>query len=99
MAGRKVRGEAEARLFLAEVEASGLDLGSWSRREGIDGRSLSIWRLHLARRGSKAKQRMVELVASAPQKSASQARYVVRRGEFAVELGDDFERETLFRNS
>jgi hypothetical protein len=94
MAGRKVRGEAEAHQCLAEVEASGLSLAAWARREGIDGRSLSMWRVNLARRGAKPGQRMVELVPSAPK---TPARYLIRRGEFAVEVGDDFEQDTLFR--
>jgi len=94
MAGRKVESEAEARRCLAAVEASALALGDWARGEGIDGRSLNIWRLNLARRAAKTPApRLVELVPAAPRAAG----YVVRCGPFAVELGDDFDQDTLSR--
>jgi hypothetical protein len=83
--------------MLAEVEASGVDASEWARREGVDARSLNMWRLNLARRSPAP--RLVELVAAT--RAAAQppvnTRYVVRRGEFAVEFGGDFEQDTLFR--
>ena len=105
---RKVRDERDARSLLAKVEASGGEIGAWSRAHGVDGRSLRAWHLNLARgqlgggadrRGRKvlspvAPVRLVELL---PRETAPGARYVVRVGAFAVELGDDFREETLGR--
>ncbi|MEY3011922.1 MAG: hypothetical protein RIT45_657, partial [Pseudomonadota bacterium] len=49
MAGRKIEGEAEARRCLAAVESSTLSLADWARAQGIDGRSLNMWRVIFAR--------------------------------------------------
>ena len=112
MAGRKIKDAADARRCLSAAAASGLTHVEWARKRGIDGRSLNAWRMNLERRGavlgprqegsSKPKSdpvRLVELVA-APSGSAvamAPARYVVRCGELAVELGEDFEDATLRR--
>jgi len=94
MARRKIASEAEARRCLAAVESSALTLADWARAEGIDGRSLNMWRLNLARKTDEASvPRLVELVSSAPRASG----YVVRCGPFTVELGDDFNQDTLLR--
>ena len=105
---RKVRDERDARSLLAKVEASGGEIGAWSRAHGVDGRSLRAWHLNLARgqHGGGAGRRVrtdssqvspVRLVELLPRETAPGARYVVRVGAFAVELGDDFREETLGR--
>lgn len=95
MAGRKIEGEAEARRHLAALARSGLELADWARREGVDGRSLNMWRVNLERRGRmRAPQRLVELVPAAAPRPRG---YVVRCGRFSVELGDDFDQGALFR--
>lgn len=92
MAKRKIRDHADAHQCLAEQASSGLSLASWARREGIDGRSLNLWRVNLARHGAKSvPTRLVELV---PEQSP---RYVIRCRQMAVEVGADFDQETLFR--
>jgi hypothetical protein len=96
MAGRKIRDEADARACLAGVGASRLGLAGWARREGVDGRSLNLWRMNLARRAARSGPRLVELVPR-PEPTPRAARYVVRRGELAVEVGEDFDEDVLFR--
>lgn len=94
MAGRKIRDEADAVQCLDAQCASGLALAEWAMRHGIDGRSLNSWRMNLSRRGTARRApRLVELVAS----GGPTARYTVRCGRLAVEVGDDFDQETLFR--
>jgi len=94
MAKRKIRDEADARACLAAQAASGLTLSAWARREGIDGRSLNLWRVNLARWAAPPKPtlRLVELV---PTQVA--APYVVRCGPLSVEVGDGFHEATLLR--
>ena len=94
MAGRKIQDEADAVQCLDAQRASGLELAQWAMRHGIDGRSLNSWRMNLARRGTARRApRLVELVAF----GGPAARYTVRCGRLAVEVGDDFDQETLFR--
>lgn len=100
MAGRKIAGEADAQQCLAALEASGLALADWARGQGIDGRSLRMWWLNLARRTERSQTpRLVELVTSSPTRPSAPTKttYVVRCGRFAVELGDDFDEDALFR--
>ncbi len=93
MEKRKIRDEFDARSCLAAQAASGLTLSAWGRREGIDGRSLNLWRVNLARwAGPKPLPRLVELVPALPT-----PRYVVRCGQLCVEVGDGFEEATLLR--
>lgn len=96
MAGRRIRDEAEARASLAAAERSGLVRKEWARREGVDARSLNAWRMNLARR-----QRAVRLVELLPTVETVEversARYLVRRGDVEVEVGDDFKDATLRR--
>lgn len=96
MAGRKIRDEAEAVQHLEAQRASGLTLAEWARLRGIDGRSLNLWRLNLSRRaevGPGQGARLVELVAAVRQP----APYTIRCGRLTVELGEDFDEETLLR--
>lgn len=96
MAGRKVRDADEARACLAAVAASHLTLAQWARSRGLDGRSLNLWKVNLTRPGPAVPPdlRLVELVAAEP---APHARYAVRVGDFAVEVGDTFDDGVLRR--
>ena len=100
MERRKVRDEAEARQALAAVERAGGRIGVWARANGIDGRSLRMWKLNLARRsasrpsGARGPVTLVELVPTAP---VSTARYVLRSGGLAFEFGEEAREETLRR--
>jgi hypothetical protein len=94
MAGRKIEGEAEARRCLAAVESSTLSLADWARTQGIDGRSLNMWRVIFARHGiARPAPRLVELVPSAPRAAS----IVVRCGAFRVEVDEDFDQDVLHR--
>lgn len=94
MAKRKIRDHADAHECLAAQASSGLNLAAWARREGIDGRSLNLWRVNLTRHETKAPPtRLVELVPTPP----PPVRYTIRCRHLAVEFGDDFDQDTLFR--
>lgn len=84
---------------MAAMESSGLEAARWSQEHGVDGRSLNAWRINLDRRGQAASDgpmrlRLVELVAHP---TVAPSRYVVRMGEFAVEVDDGFDDATLRR--
>jgi len=91
---RKIRDAEEARWCLEAVADSQLARAEWARRNGIDARSLNAWRLILARAERQVPTRWVELVAA---QRVPTSRYVVRVGDVAVEVGDDFQDDTLRR--
>ena len=100
MERRKVRDEADARRALAAVERAGGRIGVWARANGIDGRSLRMWKLNLARRSAarpSAPRVPVPLVELVPTASLPAARYVLRHGDLTFEFGDDAREETLHR--
>lgn len=95
---RKIENEREARRCLSSASAAGLSCGEWAREHGIDGRSLNAWRINLSRPSSEREVqplRLVELVPTPIERS--DARYVVRVGVLAIELGADFDEDTLVR--
>jgi hypothetical protein len=96
---RKIEDARDARACEKAARAAGLSLGAWARRHGVDGRSLRAWSFNLGRSRSAtalaSKPRLIELVP-APAVQA-EARYVVRVGDAAIEVGDDFHDETLAR--
>ena len=95
MARRKIRDEADALECLAALGTSGLPMPEWAQQSGVDGRSLNVWRLNLTRRQRSERPRLIELVPRVPPVAA--ARYVIRCGELAVEVGEDFDDHTLRR--
>lgn len=95
MAGRKIVDERDARACLAAQAKSGETLREWARRKGIDGRSLHTWQLNLSRRAPMSG--VVELVPRAAVAQAIPRRYVVSVGAGSVEIGDDFDADTLAR--
>lgn len=97
MAGRRVDGEGEAQRCLAAVAASGLTLRNWAVAQGIDARSLNMWRLVLKRRVEKPSKalRFVELLpADEPRKPA---RYLLHVGGVTIEVDDSFDEHRLRR--
>ena len=80
---------------MGAVEASGLSRRAWARSNGVDGRSLHCWWLALRDREHEvsAPMRLVELVAA----PTSGRGLVVRAGRCEVEVGPDFDEETLLR--
>jgi len=99
MAGRKIGNEQEARRCLAAARSARGALGEWARARGIDGRSLNAWRVNLERRRVRRSRggvpKLVELVpAGVP---VSPARYVLHVKGVGLELGDDFNEQTLRR--
>jgi len=104
MAGRKLRGDADAVACLEAAEVSGLGDAAWARQHGIDGRSLHAWRLHLERRGgerspSASPLRVVELVSSVSSSSSTSGprSLRVRYGPFVIEVEPHFDAEVLAR--
>ena len=94
---RKIVDEKDARACLTAVARSGETLRAWAKRHRVDGRSLHAWKRNLARWGTvastKKAPRLVELVRA----SRAAERYVVRVGNAAIEVGDDFDAGTLRR--
>ncbi len=72
----------------------------WARQHGIDGRSLHAWQMNISGRRATGTfamttpARLVEVVSIAPP-PISTRRYVVRVGDMQIEIGDDFEADTL----
>jgi len=105
MARRKIRGEDDAQSCLTAQTSSGLPLAAWCRQAGIDGRSLNMWRLQLARREAPPRLSLVEWVPAAPIASAIRDRvpvaeatcYRIVRGDFTVEVPANFDGDTLCR--
>ncbi|MGC4067975.1 MAG: hypothetical protein QM784_25665 [Polyangiaceae bacterium] len=106
MSARKIQDETEARECIAKMKESGLTLAQWARSAGIDGRSLHAWNVNLARGGSGLRPRatdargthrvkLVELVPMAARSTS--APYVVRVGQFAIEVDVRFDEATLRR--
>jgi hypothetical protein len=99
---RKIEDARDARACVKAARTAGLSLGAWARRHGVDGRSLHAWSVNLARSPSAtataivAKPRLIELLPPAGA-ARGPVRYVVRVGDAAVEVGDDFQDETLAR--
>jgi hypothetical protein len=93
--GRKVTSEDEARRCLRAAKAAGQTPGEWARAHGIDGRSLNMFWVNLECSFRSMALRLVELVPALW--TSAQTRYLVRVGDIAVELSDDFEEETVLR--
>jgi hypothetical protein len=100
---RKIVDEKDARACLSAVARSGELLRTWAKRHRVDGRSLHAWKRNLSRRGAAAEPGSAPLVELVPvSRPASEPgpdarRYVVRIGEAAIEVGDDFDAGTLRR--
>lgn len=95
---RKIVDARDARACVKAARTGGLSLGAWARRHGVDGRSLHAWSVNLGLASSaRSKPGLIELVPRSEPSGRTSARYVVRVGEAAVEVGDDFEDETLAR--
>jgi transposase-like protein len=97
---RKIVDEKDARACLLSVARSGETLRAWGKRHGVDGRSLHAWHRNLSQRASSAparkETRLIELV-HASSTTRSPQRYRVHVGEGSVEVGDDFDDQTLRR--
>lgn len=66
----------------------------WARANGIDGRSLRWWSIRLQMDGcGSGVPELVELVPS----EVAGSGFVVRAGEFEIEVERDFDAEALFR--
>lgn len=98
MAGRRISTEQEARRCLAAAGAARDGLAAWARSHGVDGRSLNAWRVNLERRSlprPHAAPKLIELVPATA--AVSSARYVLHIDGVGLELGDDFNEQTLRR--
>lgn len=89
MAGRKIIDEHDARRCLRRAAASGLLRAEWARAEGIDGRSLNMWRLNLDRHRS-VEQPTLRLVELVPAAEPAAEVLTVRIGLYEVEVPMDF---------
>ena len=91
---RKICDAADAAVCLAAIAESGGSLSDWCRENGVDGRSLHVWRVAQMRREGRVsnRPRLVELVRT-PRTSAHPL--TVRNGEFSVDIGRGFDPELL----
>lgn len=100
MAGRKVFNEQDARRCLAAARATRGGIAVWARAHGVDGRSLNAWYVNLARRGVPRVRavgpKLVELVSTAAV-PAARAPYVLHVGGVELEVGDNFDEQSLRR--
>lgn len=100
MTVRKIRDEHDAHACLEAASSSGLSRRDWARAHGVDGRSLHAWYLKLSlsrgeiEMGTSA--RLVELVPNAVPRASNRG-FVVRKGDFEIEFGSDFDEEALGR--
>jgi transposase-like protein len=97
---RKIADEKDARACLLSVARSGETLRAWAKKHGVDGRSLRAWHRNLSRRGPSTllprEPQLVELVRASSAAPPAQ-RYLVHVGGGSVEVGDDFDDQTLRR--
>lgn len=94
---RKVRDELDAWGLLDDWEASGLELGEFCRRQGVDGRSLNCWRRNLGGHASPTGAASLRLVQVVGAKALHTAVYRLEVGDTVVQVDDDFRDETLAR--
>ncbi|MEQ1506255.1 MAG: hypothetical protein ABMB14_28750 [Myxococcota bacterium] len=94
---RKVRDAADAVACLVAADRAGLAPRDWAHRNGVNARSLHMWRILLDRqRGQRsAPLRLVELVPAvvAPRPPV----YRVCCGELSIELDDRFDEAVVLR--
>ena len=95
---RKIKDAADAEACLVAAGRAGLAPRNWARQNGVDARSLHMWRVLLARRAAEkpVPLRLVELVATAAP-VAEPARYRVTCNEFTIELEGAFEDRDVLR--
>jgi hypothetical protein len=109
MSKRKTADEQDARACLDRAKVAVQSPGAWARANGVDGRSLNIWRVNLERadhrRGAGSSGAsdlprfgLVELVPR-PERvdSGSGARYALEIEGTRLEFGDDASSATLRR--
>ena len=101
---RKIHDERDARRCLRAAEGAGQRPRDWARANGIDARSLNLWRVNLGRQSEEAgpTAKLVELVAVRSERTdegaaPEGARYVVDLGGARLEFGDDASPATLRR--
>jgi transposase-like protein len=99
MAKRKIRDERDARRCLAAAKEAGLTRAEWARQHGVDGRSLYAWARNLKRDDRKTghRQKHKGLVELIPEARHARSRYVIRCGQLAVEVDEQFDEAILAR--
>ncbi|MEO0600012.1 MAG: hypothetical protein AAF211_01170 [Myxococcota bacterium] len=97
---RKVRDRTDAEALLEAWSSSGLSLRAFSAEQGLDGRSLNIWRVNLERQREPRNDvglglQLIELVScKAEPPSAS---YRMHVAGMVLELDDHFSEPTVQR--
>lgn len=108
MLRRTIRDADDARACLTALVDSGLPQAQWTKDNGVDGRSLRAWRRTLERGNGTSTAtppvrplRLVELVAAtdthAPAPTRRPAAYLIRVGQFTVEIDEHFDETVLCR--
>ena len=101
---RKIHDERDARRCLRAARTAGLSPRDWAHANGVDARSLNLWRVNLRWQPETAEpvSALVELVPVGPKSSDVRsgpdgARYVVELAGARLEFGDDASPATLRR--
>ena len=96
---RKVEDRGEAEDLLERWRRTDLPLATFSRRHGIDGRSLNCWRLNLTRKAQRTESppRLVELRVPLLPAQATTSGVRLRVGEVVIEVDQDFDATSLAR--
>src|SRR5262245_57466171 len=97
MKRRKIRDERDARACLNAAKASGLELRTWARTNGVDGRSLRAWHINVSRMKRRPLTRSKQLVELVAAHQTGSSKYLVHVGALSLELGEDFDDHTLGR--
>lgn len=101
MVARKIRNAKDARTCLAAAASAGQVPREWAHQNGVNARSLHMWRVLLAQgRGNTESPaeplRLVELVPL-PRPAPARARYVVSCGQISLELDERFDDDAVAR--
>ncbi len=97
---RKIRDRQDAEKCLKKWRKSGLSMSEWAAENRVDGRSLNAWLQSMKRqadveRGKRAG--LVELVLPEKTKAAEFQPFVVKVGEYEVEVPPSFDDAALLR--
>ena len=97
MGMRKVADRVEAVRLLGEAAGSGMARADWARKQGIDPRSLNLWRVNLERERAVRTPTGLRLVELVPGSRAPATGLRVRCGALVVELDPGFDEVALRR--
>ena len=97
MLRRKIRNRHDAEECLSAVSVSGLSRVDWARTNGVNARSLNMWRLNIMRGERHASPSILHLVELVPSEQPERLGYLIRVGSYEIEVNADFDEGALRR--